>query len=324
MNVAGTEMVRVACRAMATRFEIALWGGSESDLRAAGEEALGEIQRLEAQLSLYRPDSDLCDLNARAAREAVPVDPRLFRLLERSAQLSDATDGAFDITVAPLLRAWGFVGGSGHLPDEAEVAAARAVTGMDLVVLDAENFTVRFLREGVMIDLGAIGKGYAVECAADILRECGIGGALLHGGTSTVQALHTQPDGSPWSIAIQDPTASDRHLAVVSLRNSALSVSAVHGKSFRQGDARFGHVLDPRTGAPAQSALLAAVVCSSATDSDALSTALLTRGAPLLSVLCAAPGIGGLVAVPEENGGLRVEIGPLHPEDGSCFRIRPA
>lgn len=308
--MAGTELVTVACRAMATRFEIALWGGGESDLRAAGEEALAEVQRLEAQLSLYRADSDLCDLNARAAREPVPVDPRLFRLLERAAQLSEATGGAFDITVAPLLRAWGFVGGSGHLPDEAEVAAARDVTGMNLVALDAENFTVRFLRQGVMLDLGAIGKGYAIECAVAILRECGVGGALLHGGTSTVQALHAQPDGSPWPIAIQDPTDPDRHLAVVSLRDSALSVSAVHGKSFRQGDARYGHVLDPRTGAPVQNALLAAVVCPSATDSDALSTALLTLGAAFLPVLCTSPGVGGLVAVSEESGRLRVETGP--------------
>jgi len=328
-------IVTVACRAMATRFEIALWGGRESDLRAAGREALEEIQRLEAQLSLYRPDSDLCDLNARAAFEPVPMDPRLFRLLERAAQLSAETDGAFDITIAPLLRAWGFVGGTGGMPDAAEVAAARDVTGMNLVALDAENFAVRFLREGVTLDLGAIGKGYAIERAADILRECGIGGALIHGGTSTVQAIGTQPDGTPWPVAIQHPTDPDRHLAVVSLRDNALSISAVHGKSFTQENVRYGHVLDPRTGTPVQvtipahkdakaqrrketthppeskiqnpPALLAAVVCPSATDSDAFSTALLVLGESFLSTLCARPETGALIAAPDSHGDLRVQ-----------------
>jgi thiamine biosynthesis lipoprotein len=291
---------------MATRFEIALWGGSEAHLRAAGQEALHEIERLERQLSLYRPDSDIADLNARAAGEPVPVDPRLFDLLRRAARLTKETGGAFDITIAPLLRAWGFLGGSGQMPVDAAVEAAREIVGMHLVELNEAECTVRFRREGVMLDLGAIGKGYAIEQAADILRASGIGGALLHGGTSTIQAIGTQPDGSPWPVAIHHPLQADQHLAILLLRDRALSVSAVHGKSFVLDDLRYGHVLDPRIGRPVQGALLSAVLCPSATDSDALSTALLVRGESFLGALEERGETGGLVALPIGEGRIQL------------------
>ena len=291
---------------MATRFEVALWGRDESYLNAAGEQALDEILRLEQQLSLYRSDSDIHDLNARAAYGPIPVDPRLFRLLERAKRLSEETGGAFDITVAPLMRAWGFMGASGRMADPEEVAAARELVGMDRVVLDEETFMVRFLREGVTLDLGAIGKGYAIEQAGEILRDLEVGGALLHGGTSSILAVGGQPDGTPWQVAVQHPVDSEQHLAVVSLQDAALSVSAAHGKSFTQDDVRYGHVLDPRTGQPVRNALLAAVVCESATDGDALSTALLVLGEPFLDPLTARPATSGLVALPAEAGDLRV------------------
>lgn len=293
------SLVKVAVQAMATRFEIALWGGSETYLRAVGEEALAEILRLEAQLSPYRSDSDIADLNARAAIEPVRLEPRLFALLERAAALTQRTGGAFDLTVASLLRVWGFTGGGGHLPDPAALAAARECTGMPLVALDAAAQTLRFLREGVRLDMGAFGKGYAIEQAAELLQEYGIGGALLHGGTSTAQAIGTQPDGTPWRIAVQDPTRTDAYLTTVPLEDAALSVSAVHGKSFTEGDTRYGHVLDPRTGQPVQNALLSAVVSASATDSDALSTALLVLGESFLPPAAQEGVTGELVVLPD-------------------------
>ncbi len=142
---------------MATRFELVLHGDDPTRLRAAGEEALAEIEHIESQLSLYRTDSELSWINAHAGRERVPVEPRLFRLLQLCTRLSDLTDGAFDVTVTPLTRCWGFVGGTGHIPTPAELDAARAVTGMHHVELDEDGSTVRFDREGVELDLGAIG-----------------------------------------------------------------------------------------------------------------------------------------------------------------------
>src|SRR5262249_24096079 len=130
LHHSNTPAVRLACHAMATRFEVVLYGDNPVALRAAGEEALEEIQRLEGLLSLYRPSSEIAHVNARAAREAVRVTPGVFALLERAEKLTSETSGAFDVTVAPLVRCWGFMGGSGKLPSATELAEARAKVGM--------------------------------------------------------------------------------------------------------------------------------------------------------------------------------------------------
>ena len=273
---------------MATRFEIVLCGADEVFLRAVGEEALDEIERLEAQLSFYREESEISGINACAAREPIQVEPHLFQLLQRAAQLSVDTDGAFDVTVAPLMRCWGFVRGRGTMPPPEAIEEARQCVGMNLVQLDAENYTVRFAREGVTLDLGSIGKGYAVERAAQILRDYDITSALIHGGTSSIVAVGCPPDQTSWNIAIRNPLhlpldkgemeGVKQRLSVVPLCDAALSVSAVHGKMFESEGRRYGHVLDPRSGYPVQTALLCAVRSSSPTDGDALSTAFLILG----------------------------------------------
>jgi thiamine biosynthesis lipoprotein len=287
--------VSLAHLAMATRFEIVLQGENPVSLRAAGEEAFREIDRLEAQLSLYRPSSEISYLNARAAHGPVRVAPNLFALLEHAKRLSEETGGAFDITIAPLIHCWGFMGGGGTFPDADKLAGAKANIGMHLVHLNARDFTVQFEREGVMLDLGAIGKGYAIEQAADILREAGVTSAVIHGGTSTVCAIGKPSDSESWKIGIENPrnrrdilavqpeakpaAVEKSLLATIPLKDEALSVSAVWGKYFQADGKTFGHVLDPRTGYPVEHSLLAAVALPGATETDALSTALLVSGA---------------------------------------------
>lgn len=266
--------------AMACRFELVLQGADEPWLRAVGEEALREIERLEAQLSIFRPDSDVSRINARAAREPVRVEPRLFQLLQLAMQVHRDTAWAFDLTVGPLMRAWGFYGEGGRKPSPAELAGAQARTGMDLIELDARNRTVQFLRDGLRLDFGAIGKGYAIDEAVAILRESGVERAFLHGGTSTMYGLGRPIDAPAWTVLVPHPSDPDHPLGQVSLTDRALSVSAVWGKSFVDGDATYGHVIDPRLGHPVRAALLAAAASPSATISDAVSTALLVRGRP--------------------------------------------
>ena len=274
---------------MATRFELVLHGGNPVSLRAAGEEALNEIQRIESLLSLYRSTSEIAHVNARAAREAVRVSPPVFRLLEQAQRLSAETGGVFDITIAPLVRCWGFMGGTGRMPEPREVEEARSRVGMQHLQLDGREYTVRFAREGLMLDLGAIGKGYAIECAVEILREDGVTSALLHGGTSTVHAIGRPPDAEGWKVVIEkpveNPDAAPELLASVMLKDEAMSVSAVWGRSFQSAGKSYGHVIDPRTGQPAEAAQLSAVVLPSATETDALSTALLTLGADRLEFI---------------------------------------
>jgi len=147
----------VAARnAMATRFEMVLHGPNPVALRAAADQAFDEIERLHRQLSLYSPSSEISYINAHAAEKPVPVEPGLFGLLQLAKQIHAQTEGAFDITIAPLIRCWGFMGGSGALPDPAQIAEARSKVGMQHVILDKQRRTVQFDRVGVMLDLWSI------------------------------------------------------------------------------------------------------------------------------------------------------------------------
>ena len=264
---------------MGTRFELVLGPGDPVRLRAAGEEALAEIARLDGQLSAYRPSSDVSWINARASRAPVKIEPGLFALLERCRALSRATEGAFDISVGPLMRAWGFVDGAGAVPSDAVRQDAESSVGWRHLHLDPAASTVQFGRPDMRIDLGAVGKGCAVDSAIEILRGHGITSALLHGGTSSVHALGAPPDSPAWRIAWKPPAGSPR---AFDLRDSALSVSAVHGKTFESQGRVYGHVMDPRSGAPTTAARAVAVRGRTSLECDALSTALLVLGADWL------------------------------------------
>lgn len=271
-------MIRLAIEAMATRFELVLPGSDEPRLRAAGEAALRTIERLDRLLSFYRGDSEVVRLNRLAAAGPVRLPVEVFRLLRACADLSAATGGAFDVTVGPLMRAWRFVGDRGAKPDPAQLADVRARTGMHLVQLDDEARSARFLASGVEIDLGAVGKGYAIDLAIAELREAGIARALLHGGTSSVYGLGRPAGQEGWPIALAVQTAGQNSPLTLHLADAALSVSASHGKAFSADGRQYGHVLDPRTGVPVlrHSAWVTgpeSYLC------DALSTALLVNGA---------------------------------------------
>ncbi|MBC8324119.1 MAG: FAD:protein FMN transferase [Verrucomicrobia subdivision 3 bacterium] len=270
------ETITVAAEAMATRFEVALHGAPEATLRAAAEEALAEITRLEAMLSLYRPTSEIAHLNQRAAYEPVRVSAEVFALLERCVELNQQTQGAFDITLAPLMRCWRFMNDTGAVPTDDAIAEALACTGMQRLQLNPDDTTVQFTCEGVMLDLGSIGKGYALEQAAAWLRENEFENFLIHGGTSTVCARGAQADDSPWRVAVENPDDNQPPLHIVDLKNESLSVSGIGGKSFIDAEGiEQGHVINPRTGRPSQAARVAAVVCEPATESDAWATAFL-------------------------------------------------
>ena len=267
-EIRGPAPVLVARQAMATRFEFVLHGPNPASLRAAAEEALDEVERIENQLSLFRPHTDIARINAGAAAGPVRVAPEVFRLIQRAVALSKATDGAFDITAGAWMRACGFQADA----PVAETAARDCISGAEFLELDSEAFTVRFAQPGMRLDLGALGKGYALDRASEYLRDAGITSALLHGGTSSIVAMGTPSNSAAgWKIAL--PTGES-----VLLRDESLSVSATWGRTVEVGGSRRGHVIDPRNGDPVPGPRLAAVACPLAADSDALSTAFLVLG----------------------------------------------
>ncbi len=303
----GPPLTRLARHAMATRFEIALVGDRPEALRAAGEEALDEIERMERRLSRFRPDSDLFRVNARAAREPVRVDPPMLRFLRAMRDLTEETGGCFDITAGPLAALWRRAGEEGRLPEEAELEAAREACGWANVELDEADRIVRFRHPLTSLDAGAVGKGWALEECAWLLREAGVENALLHGGTSSVLAMGQPPDQEAWRVAVAPP-AGEREgqpLSLVGLRDQTLSVSAVWGRHYSVGGFEWGHVIHPATGRPAADTRLAAVVLpGAAAAGDAFSTALLAGGRGLAEILA--------VKHPE-MGVLLLEPGPRSP-----------
>ncbi len=308
------QMVKLAAMAMATRFELVVRGEKDPAwLRAAGEEALAEIQRLDSRLSFYSSSSDVARLNRLASREPVAVDSALFRLLLSCQRLHQATDGAFDVTVGPLMRSWGLAGQMPGEPSGDDLRIVMSRVGMHHVQLDEASRTVAYDVDGVEIDLGGVGKGFAIDEAAWLLREAGIEHAFLHGGTSSMRAWGYSPDGPHWTVAISAPMTrcdgppSDHVLAVPDLENRALGVSDVRGKGFMTTTGFAGHVLDPRSGQPVKGAGLAAVEADSAAEADALSTALLVADAGARRrIVDRFPGVRSLVAKEDENGRVAV------------------
>ena len=270
--------VKLACAAMRCRFELILYGEDETFLRAVGEDAIEEILALDRQLNFFSARSEIAGINRRASRGPVRVEPRLFELLSLCKELWKRTGGSFDPTIGPLIEAWGFTNQKAKLPTEKEIEEALSRIGPDRIELDRESRTVRFLRDGVSINLGSIGKGYALDRAAEIMREHGVKHALLHGGTSSVCAIGPMPGGGAWPVGLADPADSSTTIATVLLQDGGLGVSGNHLNTRRIGERRFGHVIDPRSGRPVEGRLLSAVVAESCAEADALSTALLCTG----------------------------------------------
>lgn len=303
----------VARRAMACEFSAILPGGTKSAM-AAGLAALDEIDRLEARLSVFVGDSELSRVNRDAAERPVQVAADLYELLRLALALSHATGGAFDAAAAALLCAWGFQGGPRRVPGEAERQAALAASGSTQVALDDGRRTIRFRRAGMGFNLGAIGKGYAIDRAVGVMvREFGVRNVLVQGGQSSLRAEGAPPaEPRGWKVEIGDPAGGPRPIARVHLLNRALGTSGAANQFFESGGKRWGHILDPRSGWPAERLQSASVVARTAAEADALSTAFFVMGAEGARQFCRRhPGLGAVLVHPGNGRGPRVELAGL-------------
>jgi thiamine biosynthesis lipoprotein len=264
--------------AMGTTVEVFLYAPNSGRAAELLEAAFEEIERVEAALSNYRPSSELSRINAAAAAAPITTDPEVFGLIERALDHSRRTEGAFDVTVGPLVKAWGFFRGTGHYPSDDELADARARSGWMHVDLDETTRSVRFLTPGLELDLGGIGKGWALDCAAETLRRHGVSAALLGAGQSSYYAIGAPPGAGGWPIRVTDPQDTTRTLSTALLRDQALSTSGSGEQWFELGRRRYSHIIDPRTGHPVSGMVQVTLTAPTATDSDALSTAMFVLG----------------------------------------------
>lgn len=268
----GTGLLRVSktADAMGSSYTVELYGRNRAQLEEAADAALDEAKRLDDLLSNYKPDSEWSQVNQRAAGSPVKVSAEMFRLLSACVEYSRESEGAFDVSVGPLMKVWGFYKGTGHLPHQAEVAAALTKVGYRHIHLDAQAQTVSFDRPGVELDPGGIGKGYAVDRMVDVLKGKGIGIALVAGSGSSIYGLGAPPvSPQGWPVDIRDPWNHEKTIATVYLKDMSLSTSGSYEKFFRAEGKVYAHIMDPRTGYPAQGSVAVSVVTPRTIDSEA-------------------------------------------------------
>ena len=239
-------LARYQRRAMATTFEVAL-PLAMPQASPAAEDALSLVNRLEAQLTVYLDDSEISRINRHAASGPIVVEPQLCALLELAASIYEETDGAYDVAVGALIKSWGFYRRQGQVPDPQELSKALALSGMKHVTLDRQKRTIQFRQRDVELNLGSIGKGFALDRAAEQLRtRWNIHRALLHGGSSSVLALGTPPgDPRGWCVGLGHPTNLRHRVGNVWLKNQALGTSSATFHHLTHQGKKLGHILDP-------------------------------------------------------------------------------
>ncbi len=256
--------------AMGSTYTIELYGNDRVRMEAAADAAFDEVRQLDELLSNYKPGSEWSEVNRRAAEGPMKISPELFRVLSACVTYSKESEGAFDITVGPLMKVWGFYKGTGHLPHRAEVQAAMTRVGYRHMHLNAAAQTVWFDRAGVEMDPGGIGKGYAVDRMVDVLQKNGIQTALVAGSGSSIYGLGAPPDEPRgWKVDIKSPWDARKSVAEVFLKDMSMSTSGSYEKFFRAEGRIYAHIMDPRTGYPAQGSVAVSVIAPRTLDSEA-------------------------------------------------------
>ena len=222
-QAARMRLFRYTHPAMATTFTLYLYDEDGAHASIVSVEVFNEVDRVEQLLSNFRESSELSRINREAGAGPVTTDPEMMDLLKQAEHWSRSSDGAFDMSVGRLMKAWGFYRHQGAVPPTQELERVRNVTGWRNVELDQAAHTVRFVNAGVELDPGGIGKGFAVDAAVRVLREDGVRTALLSAGTSTLYGLGAPPGLKGWRVVVPGPLPSRHTLSTVTLHNESLS-----------------------------------------------------------------------------------------------------
>ncbi len=300
-GVAGVH--RFAHQAMATTFEAIIQHEDGSYAQQAARAAFDEVDRLEGELSRYLENSDVARINNLAAYQPLLLSLDTFECLRISAQMYEETKGAFDVTVGFLVDCWRDQDKNPRTPLSEELAFAREHTGVHLLLLDEPTHAVALIKSPVRVDLGGVGKGYAVDKMAEMLREWSIDRALLHGGFSSVLALDAPHGAKGWPVTLSHPNNRSRTLARLELEHVSVS-----GSGLEKGR----HIIDPRRGEPVRGVTAAWSIAPGAARADALSTAFMIMSPDEVKEYCSEqPSVRGLLIVPGTGEGAVEQILPM-------------
>jgi thiamine biosynthesis lipoprotein len=288
---------------MACTYSIVLYGTDPQQLPLIVDAALDEVDRIDSLMSNYKPESALSRINKEASQGPVVVEPELFNFIQLCVKYSQESEGAFDITVGPLMKAWGFFRGEGRIPWSFELWSVLKKVGYQYLMLDPTKRTIQFARPGMELDLGGIAKGYAVDRVVSLLQEYKIDCAFISAGGSTLYGLGSPPTHEGWEVKIRDPiNPNDPHKSAETLRlkTQSLSVSGNYEKFFRVRGITYSHIMDPRTGRPAENMLSVAVLTDKGVDGDALDNVFYVQGVEKSKLyLKTHPGIGVYFFLPD-------------------------
>jgi thiamine biosynthesis lipoprotein len=312
---AESYLLEVARPAMAVEFQVLLNAGEFGHAPESAVAALDLVERLEAQLTVYRDTSEVSRINQTAYEQSVVVEPRLFEVFQLAQRLASETAGAYDMTSGPLSKVWGFYRRQGRMPGDEEIAAALARCGFQKLLLDEAARTIRFQVPGMELNLGGIGKGHALDRMSELLTADDVKSFLLHGGHSSVLARGSRAGSSGWTVGLAHPLRSGERLAEFRLHNEALGTSGSGTQFFHHQGRRYGHILDPRSGRPAEGILSSTVIAPTAAEADALSTAFYVGGMELAKAYCEThPEISAVLVTQSGAAALQVEAVNLPDE----------
>jgi FAD:protein FMN transferase len=269
------------------------------------EAAFAEIEKVEKLMNYHKSDSEISELNRDGFGRAVKVSKSTYEVLEKSIKFSKLSGGAFDVTVGPLVDLWHSVEEANSTPTDAELQQARSKVGYDKLILDANEMSVRFAVEGMKVDLGGIAKGYALDKAAEAMQKGGaVGGMVDIGGE--VRCFGSSPaDQNIWRIGLQDPAVAkdvmntSKPLLILRLTDTAVATSGNYHRFVTIGGKRYSHIVDPESGHSSESLASVTIICPSAIDADALSTAVTVMGKEKgLALIEQMPGVEAILITP--------------------------
>ncbi len=289
--------------AMACDFDVLMNPEGPAQQVQWASDALELVHHLEQLMSVYRDDARLAIVNRTAAASPVELETELFSVLQRACDIHRWTEGAFDPAAGALVSLWRRCRQAGRIPTAAEIHATLEHSGLRHVQFDESQSTVKFDVDGVELNLGAIGKGYAVDRAGETLLTGGVSDWLVHGGRSSVLAHGQHAGFDGWPVGLRNPLLPDKPFATLLLRNEALGTSGTAVQWFRHEGKRYGHILDPRTGWPVESMMSVSVIAPDAALADALSTAFFVLGVENARKCCDNfPMVGAIFFPPPKQG----------------------
>jgi len=245
----------------------------------AADEVVRRLEEIEKRVTLNSADSEIYMLNEMAGKGTVSLSKDTIYILSVAKKYAELSNGAFDPTVGPLVKAWGISPGSGRIPGDEEIKSLLPLIDFNDLIIDEEKLTARLEKAGQSVDLGGIAKGYAGDEAIRIYREYGIESAYINLGGNVV-TLGNKPDGSPWRIGVQNPRdITGNYVGIIEVSNKTVVTSGDYERYFERDGKRYHHIIDPRTGYPSESGLISAtIVCDLSIDADALSTSVFVLG----------------------------------------------